>query len=174
MLERVLRAAKILKCLKLYYLTQTVKKIPKSSSSYRSNLPDKNANKIIKNDTKNKTGKFNYKRGSLEKHILDLQDNITSSNNIMPGLFSSANDINKELEALKNENDDLKMKYEILNNDMKKDKRLLQLENKNKDEKISNLNKEIQRLNNQNPKTSVREFPIKAYKYNDLISENLK
>ena len=80
-------------------------------------------------------------------HILDLQDNITSSNNIMPGLFSSANDMKKELETLKNENEELKLKYDLMNNDIKKDKRLLQIENRNKDEKIYNLNKEIQ-MNN--------------------------
>ena len=144
------------------YINDSIKKIPKSSSSYRNNLLDKNTNKIIKNDIKNKIGKFNYKRGSLEKHILDLQDNITSSNNIMPGLFSSANDMKKELETLKNENEELKMKYDIINNDIKKDKRLLQIENKNKDEKICNLNKEIQRLNNT---VNIKDSIINILKY---------
>ena len=153
------------------YINDSIKKIPKSSASYRNNMPDKNTNKIIKNDAKNKIGKFNYKRGSLEKHILDLQDNITSSNNIMPGLFSSANDIKKELEALKIENEDLKMKYEILNNDMKKDKRLLQLENKNKDEKISNLNKEIQRLNNT---INIKDSIINILKYGNNNNYKIK
>ena len=96
------------------YINDSIKKIPKSSSHYKNN--------IIKNEIKNKIGKNNYKRGSLEKHILDLHDNITSSNNIMPGLFSSANDMKKELETLKNENEELKLKYDLINNDIKKDK----------------------------------------------------
>ena len=152
------------------YINDSIKKIPKSSSNNKNNIIDKNS-KIIKNDIKNKMGKYNYKRGSLEKHILDLQDNITSSNNIMPGLFSSANDMKKELETLKNENDELKLKYDLMNNDIKKDKRLLQIENRNKDEKIFNLNKEIQRLNNT---INIKDSIINILKYGNNNNYKIK
>ena len=142
------------------YINESIKKIPKSSSSNRNNFIDKNSNKV-KNDMKNKIGKFNYKRGSLEKHILDLQDNIASSNNIMPGLFSSANSMKKELETLKSENEELKLKYYMSNNDTK-NKKLLLKENKLKDEQISNLNKEIQRLNNT---INIKDSIINILKY---------
>lgn len=42
------------------YINESIKKIPKSSSSNRNNFIDKNSNKV-KNDIKNKIGKFNYK-----------------------------------------------------------------------------------------------------------------
>ena len=150
------------------YINESIKKIPKSSSSYRNNLNEKNSSKIIQNDIK-KIGKFNYKRGSLEKHIMDLQDNITSSNNIMPGLFNSANSMKKELETLKNENEELRIKYNMVNNDNKKDKRLLQIENKNKDEKICNLKIEIQRLNNT---INIKDSIINILKYGNNNNYN--
>ena len=114
------------------YINDSIKKIPKSSSSYRNRIGEKNMNKIMKNEPKNKIGKVNYKRGSLEKHILDLQDNITSTNNMMPGLFNNACNMKNELETLKNENEELKLKYNIINNNIKNDKKFLQNENKKK------------------------------------------
>ena len=108
-----------------------------------------------------KIGKNNYKRVSLEKHIMDLQDNIISSNNIIPGLFNSANSMKKELETLKNKNEELRIKYNMAKNDNKNDK-LLQIENKNKEEKICNLKKNIQRLNNT---INIKDIIINILKY---------
>ena len=42
----------------------------------------------------------------------------------MPGVFNRANSMKKELETLKNENEELRIKYNIANNDNKNDKLL--------------------------------------------------
>ena len=91
----------------------------------------------------------------------------------MPGVFNRANSMKKELETLKNENEELRIKYNIANNDNKNDK-LLQIENKNKDEKICNLKKEIQRLNNT---INIKDIIINILKYgnnNNYSTNRLK
>ena len=112
----------------------------------------------IKNsEFENKIGRICYNRENIEKQIYDLQNKMVSSNNIMPELFNSAHSIKKELEILKNENEELKQKINYSNNsntlnnsydELDADIKTLRRKNKSKDEEIIRLNKEIQKLNN--------------------------
>ena len=124
----------------------SIEKVPKSFGS-----------NIKGNEIENKIGRICCNRENIEKQIYDLQNKMVSSNNIMPELFNSAHSIKKELEILKNENEELKQKINYSNNsntlnnsydELDADIKTLKKKNRSKDEEIIRLNKEIQRLNN--------------------------
>ena len=161
------------------YINESIKKIPNSSSSYRNNLGIKNnshnrklANKSIKYEIKNKINKLNFNKGdSLEKNILDLKNKISSSNNMIPGIVSSAHSMKKELDTLKVENEQLRIKLILSNNFVKNNKKLLQKENKEKDEQITNLKKEIRKLNSTlNIKESIISI-LKSNTNNNIVND---
>ena len=162
------------------YINDSIKKIPNSSSSYRNNLTIKNnsqnrklVNKSIKYEIKNKINKLNFNKGdSLEKNILDLKNKISSSNNMIPGIVDSAHSMKQELDTLKVENEQLRIKLILSNNVVRNNKKLLQKENKEKDEQITNLKKEIRKLNSTlNIKESIISI-LKSNTNNNKINES--
>ena len=128
------------------FINDSLKKILKCSS-HKNNFTSMNMNKyILKNELKKKT-KNNCKKYSIE---IDEKYNITIPNRKV----NNANEKNLTLNKFKNEYEDTKCdKTDITTNnyyynDIIKEKNLLQIDLKLKDEKIYNLNKEIQRLKN--------------------------
>ena len=140
----------------LYYnqdfINDSLKKILKSSS-HKNNF--NNSNKYLnKSNNKKKANNNNYKKNSLE---IQNKYNITSPNRIIHSGYES----NLSLNVLRNETEERKCidnKYDLMNNninninncccDFLKERNLLEIDLKLKDEKIYNLNKEIQRLKN--------------------------
>ena len=130
------------------FINDSLKKILKSSS-HKNNFMNMNKYLNKNNHIKKKTN--NCKKGSIE---LQNKYNIISPNRI--NLFGY--DSNLSLNVLKNDNEERKCdKYDLMNNytndnnycyDMAKERNLLEIDLKLKDEKIYNLNKEIQRLRN--------------------------
>ena len=117
-------------------IDNSIKKMMKNSS-YKDNLIEKSYNK-------NK--KRRYNKDKYDKY------NTTYSNQIKTGIYDSINSVNN----VKIGNEELKCDFMTTNNindyndnlDSYKNKNLLQIDLKLKEEKIYNLNREIQRLKN--------------------------
>ena len=152
------------------FINDSLKKILKCSS-HKNNFTSMNMNKyILKNELKKKT-KNNCKKYSIE---IDEKYNITIPNRKV----NNANEKNLTLNKFKNEYEDTKCdKTDITTNnyyynDIIKEKNLLQIDLKLKDEKIYNLNKEIQRLKNSiNIKNSIINI-LKCGNSNNNININ--
>ena len=129
------------------FINDSLKKILKSSS-YKNNFM--NSSKYLNKSNNKKKANNNFKKNSLE---FQNKYNITSPNKIMHSGYES----NLSLNAFKNETEERKCidKYDLMNTnsnncccDYIKERNLLGIDLKLKDEKIYNLNKEIQRLKN--------------------------
>ena len=152
------------------FINDSLKKILKCSS-HKNNFTSMNMNKhILKNELKKKT-KNNCKKYSIE---IDEKYNITIPNRKV----NNANEKNLTLNKFKTEYEDKKCDNTDITttnyyyNDIIKEKNLLQIDLKLKDEKIYNLNKEIQRLKNSiNIKNSIINI-LKCGNSNNNININ--
>jgi len=152
------------------FINDSLKKILKSSS-HKNNLM--NMNKYLnKNYNTKKRANNNFKKGHLE---LQNKYNITSPNRIGPCGYEN----NLSFNIFKNDTEERKCdKYDLMNNftntnnycdDIIKDRNLLEIDLKLKDEKIYNLNKEIQRLKNS---INIKNSIINILKYGNNNNDN--
>ena len=142
------------------FIDDSIKKILKSSS-HKNNLLNSLNKYSIKNCNKRKTNNT-FKKGSLESQN---KYNITSPNRITQYTYQKTEERKCDKYDLINSNNNC--------NDIYKDKNLLQIDLKLKDEKIYNLSKEIQRLKNSiNIKNSIINILKCGNNDNDIIKVN--
>ena len=123
-----------------------------NNSSCRENL-----NLIYNNKNLNFTGTINIQHNrkitdkTIKNEIINIIDKnnflteVTNSNDMIPNILKNAHSIKKEIDILKEENKQLKLKLFLSNNTIKNNKYLFQKEQQSKESQILNLKNEIQK-----------------------------